>query len=83
MKYTKIIPGYKTDHSAIIFTFATSLAKRGKGYWKFNSQLLRDTDYIKSVKTCITETLNNKVLNFQLFYALCLYLVWLTEIECG
>jgi hypothetical protein len=30
MKYTKIIPGYKTDHSAIIFTFATSLAKRGK-----------------------------------------------------
>jgi hypothetical protein len=28
MKYTKIIPGYKTDHSAIIFTFATSLAKR-------------------------------------------------------
>jgi hypothetical protein len=54
MKYTKIIPGYKTDHSAIIFTFATSLAKRGKGYWKFNSQLLRDTDYIKRVKTCIT-----------------------------
>jgi hypothetical protein len=31
---------------------ATSLAKRGKGYWKFNSQLLRDTDYIKRVKTC-------------------------------
>jgi hypothetical protein len=27
--------------------------------------------------------LNNKVLNFQLFDALCLYLVWLTEIECG
>jgi hypothetical protein len=23
------------------------------------------------------------MLNFQLFYALCLYLVWLTEIECG
>jgi hypothetical protein len=32
MKLSKIIPGYKTDHSAIIFTFATSLAKRGKGY---------------------------------------------------
>jgi hypothetical protein len=27
--------------------------------------------------------LNNKVLSFQLFYALCLYLVWLTENECG
>ena len=63
MKYTKIIPGYKTDHSAIIFTFATSLAKRGKGYWKFNSQLLRDTDYIKRVKTCITETISEYYLS--------------------
>jgi hypothetical protein len=53
VKYTKIIPGYKTDHSVIIFTFPTSLAKWGKGYWKFNSQLLRNTDYIKRVKTCI------------------------------
>ena len=63
MKYTKIIPGYKTGHSAIIFTFATSLAKRGKGYWKFNSQLLRDTDYIKRVKTCITETISEYYLS--------------------
>ena len=63
MKYTKIIPEYKTDHSAIIFTFATSLAKRGKGYWKFNSQLLRDTDYIKRVKTCITETISEYYLS--------------------
>jgi hypothetical protein len=54
---------YKTDHSAIIFTFATSLAKRGKGYWKFNSQLLRDTDYIKRVKTCITETISEYYLS--------------------
>jgi hypothetical protein len=63
MKYTKIIPGYKRDHSAIIFTFATSLAKRGKGYWKFNSQLLRNTDYIKRVKTCIMETISEYYLS--------------------
>ena len=57
MKNTSIIPGYKTDHSAITFTFSASLAKRGKGYWKFNSQLLRDLDYIKKVKTCINESI--------------------------
>lgn len=57
MKNTNIIPGYKTDHSAITFTFSASLAKRGKGYWKFNSQLLRDLDYIKKVKTCINESI--------------------------
>ena len=56
MKNTKIIPGYKTDHSAIIFTFSASLACRGKGYWKFNSLLLRDTDYIENVKKCIKDT---------------------------
>jgi hypothetical protein len=49
MKNTKIIPGYKTDHSAITFTFSASLARRGKGYWKFNSQLLRDFVYVEKL----------------------------------
>ena len=56
MEYSKIIPGYRTDHSAIIFSFSASVAKRGKGYWKFNSQLLRDFEYIDLVKTCIKDT---------------------------
>lgn len=55
---TNILPGYRTDHSAIIFTFSASLEKRGKGYWKFNSQLLRDSDYVEKVKVCIKETAN-------------------------
>jgi hypothetical protein len=50
MKNTKIIPGYKTDHSAITFTFSASLARRGKGYWKFNSQLLRDFVYVERLR---------------------------------
>jgi exonuclease III len=37
MEYTKIIPGYRTDHSAIVFSFSASPANQGKGYWKFNS----------------------------------------------
>jgi hypothetical protein len=43
MEYTKIIPGYRTDHYAIVFSFSISPANRGKGYLKFNFQLLRDS----------------------------------------
>ncbi|CAC5412116.1 unnamed protein product [Mytilus coruscus] len=63
MKNTKIIPGYKTDHSAIVFTFSASLAKRGKGYWKFNSQLLRDVEYVEKIKTCIKDTISEYYLS--------------------
>ena len=58
MEYTKIITGYRTDHSAIVFRLSASPANRGKGYWKFNSQLLRDSNYIDIVKTCIRNTLS-------------------------
>ena len=58
MEYTKIIPGYRTDHSAIVFNFSASPANRGKGYWKLNSRLLRDSNYIDIVKTCIRDTLS-------------------------
>ena len=42
----------------LFFCFSTSLAKRGKGYWKFNSRLLRDSEYINLVKTCIKDTIS-------------------------
>lgn len=58
MKNTKIIPGYKTDHSAIVMTFAASLVKRGRGFWKFNSQLLRDPEYVALVKECVSDTVS-------------------------
>ena len=51
MEYTKIIPGYRTVHSAIVFSFSASPANWGKGYWKLNSQLLRDSNYIDIVNT--------------------------------
>jgi hypothetical protein len=63
MKNTKIIPGYKTNHSAITFTFSAILAIRGKGYWKFNSQLLRDFVYVEKVKTCIKDTVSEYYLS--------------------
>ena len=56
-KNSKIIPGYKTDHSAITLTFCATLGKRGRGYWKFNSQHLLDNNYVEKVKTCLRDTL--------------------------
>jgi hypothetical protein len=41
-----------------LLVFSASPANRGKGYWKFNSQLLRDSNYIDIVKTCIRDTLS-------------------------
>ena len=53
----RIIPGYRTDHSAIFLKFKTSESNRGKGYWKFNSQLLFEDRYIEKVKQCIRHTI--------------------------
>ncbi|CAC5393090.1 unnamed protein product [Mytilus coruscus] len=52
MKNTIIIPGYRTDHSAYFSSSQLVL----KSYWKFNSHLLRDADYIQRVKSCIKDT---------------------------
>ena len=47
---SKIIPGYRTDHSAIALEVCFRQSERGKGYWKFNSSLLRDINYVNIVK---------------------------------
>ncbi|CAC5374589.1 unnamed protein product [Mytilus coruscus] len=56
MKNAIIIPGYRTDHSAILFTFSACLEKQGKCSWTFNSQLLRDADHIQRIKSCFNDT---------------------------
>ena len=53
---TDIIPSLYSDHSAIIL--GAKLLKndnRGKGYWKFNSSLLKQTDYVENLKMKLTE----------------------------
>jgi len=47
---SKIVPGYKTDHSAIYLTLNLSNNARGRGYWKFNNSLLRDKTFIQNTK---------------------------------
>ena len=52
---TNIIPGYRTDHSAITLNLNFSPHSRGKGYWKFNNSLLHDKNCVKLIKESIEE----------------------------
>ena len=36
---TKIIPGYRKDHSGITLKLKLIDSERGRGYWKFNDTL--------------------------------------------
>ena len=53
-----IVPGYRTDHSGIILKIKLQENERGRGYWKFNNSLLKDTNYVTTVKTVIDDTIN-------------------------
>ncbi len=48
-----VLPGLKSDHSIINLNLNTNDHKRGWGFWKFNSQLLHDKDYVDKVKVLL------------------------------
>ena len=48
--------GYKSDHSMISIAFIPHQNKRGTGFWKLNCSLLKDLDYIKTIKETIITT---------------------------
>lgn len=50
---SKISCGYRSDHAAASIKFIPYNSERGKGYWKLNCSLLRDSEYINSVKSVI------------------------------
>ena len=54
-----ILPGYKTDHSAVTIVINPNDNKKGPGFWRLNCSLLRDPDYIQLVKNTIEETVSN------------------------
>ena len=53
---TDILPGFKSDHSAIKICLVISSNKRGSGFWKLNCSLLENEEYIKRIKDTIKET---------------------------
>ena len=46
--------GYKTDHSLFKLKLACTAEQRGPGYWKFNTKLLHDVDFVSKVNMIVT-----------------------------
>lgn len=44
-----ILPAFITDHSLPVITLLENRNPRGKGYWKLNSSLLRDGEYVEII----------------------------------
>ena len=50
---SEIMPGFRTDHSIVVMKISIDFPKRGPGYWKFNTFLLRDRDYLLKINKLI------------------------------
>ena len=55
---SKIIPGFKTDHSVVTLDLSMDKTPRGRGYWKLNCSHLSDPNFVQKIKQTITETAN-------------------------
>jgi hypothetical protein len=55
-KTVKTIPGYRSDHSFVILSLNKDQFKRDRPFWKFNSSLLSDTNYVQEIKQIIHNT---------------------------
>ena len=53
-----ILQGFKTDHSMITLNISLHSNPRGPGFWKLNTSLLADKDYIDLIRLTIHETQN-------------------------
>ena len=58
---TKVIPGYRSDHSIVALEIKLPQKKRGPGIWKFNDSLLGDAEYDKRIKECVVETIRQYI----------------------
>ena len=55
LKKTNYAYGYKTDHSLFEMNIKINEVPRGRGYWKFNSNLLHDKEYVNKVNDIIVQ----------------------------
>lgn len=70
---------YRSDHSVITLKLKFSNLERGRGYWKFNNSLLKDTGFVTEIKDTIETTVNqyDTTLNAQfLFEMILLNICW-------
>ena len=51
-----ITPGLRSDHSVVKFSLKIkNTQQKGRGFFKFNASLLKDTKYVQEIKTIITD----------------------------
>ena len=50
-----IIPGFRTDHSAVVINLEINQVKRGKRYWKLNTNVLFEIEYLDLINQAIEE----------------------------
>ena len=53
-----ILPGYKRDHSLCNIEINFYTNPRGPGFWKLNSSLLGEIDYVNDIKSSIAKTVH-------------------------
>ena len=55
---TDVLASFCTDHSPIFFSLQLKdMPTQGKGFWKFNSSLSSNDDYVEKMKNQISETI--------------------------
>jgi exonuclease III len=59
-KDADIVPGYRTDHSMVILKLQFGKDVKRKTFWKFNSSLLKDKEYVEE----INQEINNVILEY-------------------
>lgn len=52
---TEINPGFNSDHLRIDLDINLAKHKRGKGFWKFNSSLLMDKDFVRQMNILLDQ----------------------------
>ena len=58
---TTFCPAIYTDHRAVFVAIETSETERGKGYWKFNTSLLQDEEFVEFMNKQIDAILANTI----------------------
>ena len=53
-----ILPAYKTDHRLCTIDINCHSNPRGPGFWKLNSALLSEAEYVNAIKSTIAETVS-------------------------
>ena len=49
-----IIPGYRSDHSAILISLKFNNTNHSKSFWKFNNSLLVNSSFVSEIKNVIS-----------------------------